>query len=289
MQEKNKRNEEIKRVFWATQPMNWFIAGAGTLAGCLVLDWNQSFFPQILLAVFAAVFIVAAGGALNSYLSPEKGMLSLAILNFVVFSFVIGLTLSLLIGTTGCRILAFVNIGTILFYESFFKKKDSIKNIVVGYLAGSVFLFGGAAIVEIDINSFRSLAVGDVISNPITWLFALGFFANIGREFFKDARNVDRRREFRTKIIATSFIVLAIILTVFLYSFKVLGDFEAIYLLLIPANIMFVAAITILLVPHLELGHSELYHLRFYTNEAIWAIKIGMLFALGPFIAGGIL
>lgn len=286
MQEKNGKKEEIKRVFWATQPMNWFIAGTGTLAACLVVDWNQSFLPQILLAVFAVVFMVAAGGALNSYRNPEKGMISLAILSFAVFSFIIGFTLSLLIGTTGCLALASINIGTILLYEFFFKKKGLIRNIVVGYLAGSVFLFGGAAIIEINISSLGRLAIGDIFSSPIVWLFTLGFLANVGREFFKDARGMDRSRELRTKIVATLFIVSAIILTVLLYDFKVLGSFEVIYLFLVPANTTFVAIVVVLLAPNLKL---DLYHLRIHADKAIWSIKVGMLFTLGTFIAGGIL
>jgi geranylgeranylglycerol-phosphate geranylgeranyltransferase len=87
------------------------------------------------------------------------------------------------------QVIAVVNLTALVAYTKLFKGLPGVGNLVVGYLTGSTFLFGGAAVGSLD---------GAVV------LFLLAGVATLTREIVKDVEDLagDREEGLRTLPIA---------------------------------------------------------------------------------------
>lgn len=147
---------------------------------------------SLMIALVCAFMITGAGNAINDYYdreadsknAPHRPIPSGAISKDTAFRmsvalFFIGSALSFLINVW-CGALAALNSFVLFFYARDLKSTVAWGNIAVSYLTGSTFLYG-------------SLIIGLPIEAIV--LFALAFFANLGREIIGDIEDMAGDRE----------------------------------------------------------------------------------------------
>jgi geranylgeranylglycerol-phosphate geranylgeranyltransferase len=180
-----------------TRPGNAVAAGLLTFVGAFVaggvlgtevdgvLDW--------VAAVIATILAVGAGMAINDYFDREidavnrpdrpipRGAVSgREALGFSGLMFGVAVALAVTLPSLAIGI-AVVNLLALVAYTEFFKGLPGLGNALVGYLTGSTFLFGGAA-------------VGGQLESVLV-LFALASLATFAREVVKDVEDVAGDRE----------------------------------------------------------------------------------------------
>jgi geranylgeranylglycerol-phosphate geranylgeranyltransferase len=170
------------------RPGNAVVGGVAALVGgYLGVGGALGFAAPV--AAAATVFGTGAGNAVNDYYdadidavnNPERpipsGRLSrrgAAFLAVFFFLGALGLTVAFLPPlAVGIGVL---NLVLLLGYSSHLKRTPLFGNVVVAYLTGSAFLFGGAA-------------VGGVEFTVV--LFALAALTNLGREIVKDVEDTE--------------------------------------------------------------------------------------------------
>jgi 4-hydroxybenzoate polyprenyltransferase and related prenyltransferases len=133
-----------------------FVAGiAGVDAGVLFTTAPEQ---RAGAAVLATVLAVGGGNAINDYFDREidrinapdrpipRGAVSpRAALGFSLVLFALAVGLALLLPLLAISI-ALVNLLALVAYTELFKSLPGIGNLIVAYLGGSTFLFGGAAV-----------------------------------------------------------------------------------------------------------------------------------------------
>ncbi|MCL7413927.1 MAG: geranylgeranylglycerol-phosphate geranylgeranyltransferase, partial [ANME-2 cluster archaeon] len=143
--------------------------------------------------VFSAVFLITgAGNAVNDYYDseidrinrPDRPIPSARIgrssaLYMSLLLFALGIALSSRLGPV-CLVLAAFNSVMLFLYARNFKRMALMGNLVVGYLTGSTFLFGGALAV-FEGTGIRSTVI----------LFILAALANLAREVVKDIEDME--------------------------------------------------------------------------------------------------
>jgi geranylgeranylglycerol-phosphate geranylgeranyltransferase len=172
--------------------MAGFAALVGTLIAILALPMHIQIAYEPVL-VFSVVFLVTgAGNVINDYFDhkidsinrPDRPIPSGRIkrktaLYIAISLFVVGILLSFLLGPI-CLFLAAFNSLLLIFYASTFKRMALMGNVVVGYLAGSTFLFGGA------LEIFNGMGIR---SNVV--LFLLAVLVTMAREIVKDIQDME--------------------------------------------------------------------------------------------------
>ena len=168
------------------RPGNAVVGGVAALVGGY-LGGSLGF--AVGIAAVATVFGTGAGNAVNDYYdadidavnNPERpipsGRLSrrgaaLLALSFFVAALVLTVVFlpPLAIG------IGVVNLVLLVGYSSHLKRMPLIGNVVVAYLTGSAFLFGGAAVEGVEFTVV---------------LFALAALTNLGREIVKDVEDIE--------------------------------------------------------------------------------------------------
>lgn len=260
-----------------TRPGNAVAAGILTFSGGFVaLGFAR--LGAVTAAVVATVCATAAGNAINDYfdrdidrinrpdrpiprgaVSPRGALAFSALLFFGAIAAAVTLP-PLAIG------IAVVNLAALVAYTEYFKGYPGVGNVVVGYLTGSTFLFGGAA-----------------VGRPFgaATLFVLSALATFTREVIKDVEDVsgDEQEGLRTlplvvgedRALQLGVAVLAVAVLASVYPF-VVGTFGVVYLaLVVPADgVMLHAAVT---------SFSD-------PSRSQRRLKLGMFLAAGAFIAG---
>ncbi len=171
-----------------TRPHNAVVAGLTALLGYLIATGTLTP-PSLLLAVVVAL-ITAGGNVINDIYDveidrinrPERpipaGEISLAGAKvYTVMLFAGGIALATLT-TALCLAIALANAVILIAYAFWLKRTPVLGNLAVAYLAGSVFLFGGAF-----------AGIEGLVQNLS--LAAITFLATIAREVLKDAEDVD--------------------------------------------------------------------------------------------------
>jgi geranylgeranylglycerol-phosphate geranylgeranyltransferase len=219
-----------------------FVAGiAGTDAGLVVAAAPEL---RAAAAVVATVLAVGAGNAINDYFdrdidrinAPDRPIPRGAVsprgalaFSLVLFGVAVGLALVLPPLAVG---IAVFNLLALVAYTELFKGLPGVGNLVVAYLGGSTFLFGGAAV------------GGDLSTAAV--LFALAALSTFAREVIKDVEDVagDREEGLNTLPIAVgerrALVVAAVALGLAVLASPlpfVTGTFGAAYLVLVlPAD-----------------------------------------------------
>jgi geranylgeranylglycerol-phosphate geranylgeranyltransferase len=145
------------------RPANCLMAASAALIGILIsktMLTSGLIGPSVL--VFVAVFLVAAGGnVINDYFDiaidqvnkPRRALPSGRITQTDALLYAIALTLlgiaAALFINRLCFGLAALNAALLALYSWKLKRSALIGNLLVGYLTGSVFLFGGAAVSDV--------------------------------------------------------------------------------------------------------------------------------------------
>ena len=253
------------------------------------------------IAVIAVFVITGAGNAINDYVDVEadkvnnpkrsipSGRVSpRAALYFSAILFIIGIALSTLLTWYALAIAVF-NSFVLIIYSYSLQNKILLGNVSIGYLVGSTFLFGGAALGNLYLPFL---------------LMLLATFSTISREIVKDLEDLEGdRKSFLKKItsgakkvaerfgikegetrlkvekrqakaIATISMLVAIIASPLPYVFGVLG---VVYLLiLIPTVIVFAFSVASIVKAETKKEFRKISKL----------IKLGMNIGLLAFIAG---
>ncbi|MDF1557958.1 MAG: geranylgeranylglycerol-phosphate geranylgeranyltransferase [ANME-2 cluster archaeon] len=286
----------VRSVFellrWGNCAMAGFAALVGTLIAFLALPDS---FEVILLyepvLVFGAVFLITgAGNAVNDYYDSEidrinrperpipSGRIDRSMALYIsLLIFVFGIALSYWLGPV-CLALAVFNSVLLFMYASTFKRMALMGNVVVAYLTGSTFLFGGALAV------FEGTGIKATVI-----LFILAALASLAREVVKDIQDIEGDREGGAQTlpirigadgaarVAAVAGISAIVLSPLPYLFNVNNAFGTSYLAVIfVADMLFLVAINEILFSHNAKKASKL-------------LKMAMFMALVAFVVGTVL
>lgn len=232
-----------------TRLSNAVVAGVLTGIGAIVAGGVDAPLPMA-FAMGATILATGGGNAINDYFDreidainrpdrpiPRGDVSSRLALWFSITLFVLAVGLTLLLPWLAIAI-ALINLVALVAYTEVFKGLPGVGNVVVAYLGGSTFLFGGAA-------------VGGDLSTVVV-LFALAASATVAREIVKDVEDVagDREEGLRTLPIAigerrsvwiaVAFVAAAVIASPLPYY--PLGTLGLPYLaIVIPADVLFLA------------------------------------------------
>ncbi len=173
-----------------TRPANAALAGVATAIGAFVAGWQTE--PAVVAAVVTA-FGTGAGNSVNDYYDadidavnqPERPIPSGRISRTDAVALATALFAAALLATVVYLPLLAVAIGVVnlvllVVYSSHLKRLPLVGNLAVAFLAGSAFLFGGAA-------------VGNAWDTVV--LFGIAALVTLGREVVKDLEDVEGDRE----------------------------------------------------------------------------------------------
>jgi geranylgeranylglycerol-phosphate geranylgeranyltransferase len=171
-----------------TRPVNAVMAGIAPVVAYLIA--TGTLVPEVLLLLFIVTLVTAAGNVVNDYCDADIDAVNRAdrpipsgtvsrsgALWYSALLFLAGIALSFFTPPL-CQGIVVVNSLLLVAYAARLKTTPLFGNIAVAYLAGSMFLFGGA---------FSGM-VGLVHMIP---LFLMTFLAMMVRELLKDAEDVE--------------------------------------------------------------------------------------------------
>ncbi len=263
-----------------TRPLNCLMAGLAILIGSIVGAGGavSPYMSQMALAFIAGCVITAGGNAINDFYDakidatnkpfrpiPSGRVSAKGALRFSIGLLTVGVALSYFINFI-CFLIAMANSLILIYYAYRLKRTVLWGNICIGYLTGSAFLFGGAAVNGIAVTST---------------LFMLAMLTTIGREIVKDMEDLEgdkkegavtlpiRIGKRKSTMVALMFIILAVLLSPIPVIFGILGTS---YLLVVAL------ACVILLVGGAVIKKSP--------SMASLLIKSAMAVALFAFIVG---
>lgn len=179
----------LKGYLAAIRPLNCLMGAIASVVGGFVSIpiLNSSLTYALFLASVAVFMITGGGNSINDYFDVEidkinrpnrpvpSGTLTRhQLLMYSAVLLFVGVVISSVINFT-CFTIAIVNSGLLILYSWRFKRLPLIGNVLIGYLTGSTFLFGGAA-------------VGSYFITAILFLSAM--FAISSREVIKDVEDI---------------------------------------------------------------------------------------------------
>ncbi|MDJ1430551.1 geranylgeranylglycerol-phosphate geranylgeranyltransferase [Halostagnicola sp. A-GB9-2] len=241
--------ETTRGLLELTRPVNVIAASVLTFIGAFVAGGMTGEPIAVAAAVGATALAVGAGNAINDYFDreidrinqPERAIPRGAVsprgaLIFSIVLFVVAVGLALLLPPLAIAI-AGINLLALVAYTEVFKGLPGIGNALVAYLVGSTFLFGSAA-------------VGDIESAIV--LFVLAAIATLTREIVKDVEDIEGDRaeglntlpiavgERRALLISLGLLIIGILASPLPY---LLGYFGVAYLVVvIPADLFMLYA-----------------------------------------------
>ncbi len=284
---------------------NCLMAGIGVFIGGFVVAGTGLLTPSLGLAMIVAFMITGAGNVINDYIDVESDRVNrprrpipsgrvpkdLALF-FAMALFFGGIIISGFINWAAFFI-AMANSVVLMSYSVVLQDKILFGNLAIGYLVGSVFLFGGVAE-----GNFSMIMVPAV-------LMLLAMLSTVSREIVKDLEDIEgdkmrflkkitykvrskiadrfgigssgvelRYNEYIMNVTAMSLLGMAVVLSVLPYLY---GFFSVFYLAVVAvADIVFASCI---------------YSLGYRNRKKSYArisrrMKYGMIIALLAFILG---
>ncbi|HID47756.1 MAG TPA: digeranylgeranylglyceryl phosphate synthase [Methanothermococcus okinawensis] len=264
---------------------NCLIASLGAaIAGLIASNFNVNMLDRILLASLVVFFICGFGNVINDiydididrinkpYRPLAAGRISLKSARLFPWILALaGLLLSLF--NWICFIIALINTLILYLYARRFKRDKRIGNLLVAYLTGSVFLFGGAS-------------VGNIFITFILFLCAM--LTTWAREIVKDFEDMegDVKRGVislpikygkRALYIALGLLILGVILSPLPYF---IGIFNFLYLIgVILCDVLLIYSILKLLKnPTREGAHRCAKEIKIVTSFILISFILGAIF-----------
>ena len=164
------------------RPANILIAGLSVIVGAVVAGEITSWW-KVLFAFVSAGLIAGGGNTINDYFDleidrinkpqrplPQSQISPKDALLFSVLLFIIGIVLSIFINFLALGLSILVSLALVIYSWSL-KRKLLIGNLMVSFISGLAFLYGG-----ITTKDYRLSLVPAVLS----------FFFHLGREILKD-------------------------------------------------------------------------------------------------------
>ncbi|ABO36027.1 geranylgeranylglycerol-phosphate geranylgeranyltransferase [Methanococcus maripaludis C5] len=275
----------IKAYFELIRLNNCLMASFGAFIGGLIASYfNLEMVNNLIFASIVVFLVCGFGNALNDIYDlkidrinkPERPIPSkrISLTNARIFSYLLvftGLCISLFNIT--CFLMAVLNSIVLQQYASTYKKNKIIGNLIVAYLTGSVFIFGGIAVGNIDVTIM---------------LFLCALFAMWSREIIKDYEDIEG--DIQEKVISIPIkcgensIYIAALLLVFavlLSSLPYLFGFFGIYYLIsvVFCDLLFLIGIFPLLInPSRRGAKNASRNIKIVTNLVLVAFVIGSFF-----------
>ncbi len=169
------------------RPVNSIVSGLAAALAYLIA--TGTIIPQVILLIVIVTLITGAGNAINDYIDLPidrvnrpgrplpQGIVTLnGVLIFAGVLFTAGILLSLFTNPY-CAFLAVFNSFLLIIYAKKLKTTPLLGNLSIAYLAGSIFLFGGAFAGLFGLINILVIAL-------------ITIFAMLARELLKDAEDV---------------------------------------------------------------------------------------------------
>jgi geranylgeranylglycerol-phosphate geranylgeranyltransferase len=178
-------------LFRITRPANAAAAGLAAVVAYLIA--TGTLVPAVLVLFAVVVLITAAGNVINDYYDveidrvnrPDRPIPSGQVTLPAARAYAVGLFLAGILACIPtnaiCIAIAVVNSLLLFTYAAWLKRLPLVGNLAVSYLAGSMFLFGGALAGMSGIIYVLPFAV-------------MTFFAMLARELVKDAEDIEGDR-----------------------------------------------------------------------------------------------
>ncbi len=249
---KTKRNPNFIAYIQLIRPLNCIMAAFAAYIGIILS--GLGIYPTLVYAyALAAVFLICAGGmAINDYFDfeidkinrpkrplPSEKVSRKSALLFSIVLFIIGIGLSYLIGKYALFIAAFASL-LLIAYAWKLKKIMLVGHVAVSLLVALTFIFG--ATINMNYTGVLLLSV-------------LAFFSNMGREIFKSINDIMGDKKMgvgslpvkfgviRAKLIATVFILIAIIFSFVPFLLKTFGTVYLFFVVI--ADMIFLLSIAL--------------------------------------------
>ncbi len=249
---KIKKTPDFIACIQLIRPLNCLMAAFATYIGMNLA--GLGIYPTIVSAyALAAVFLICAGGmAINDYFDfeidkinrpkrplPSGKVSRKSALLFSIALFIIGTGLSYLIGNYALFIAAFASL-LLIAYAWKLKKIMLIGHVAVSLLVALTFIFGAS----INMNY-----------TGVMLLSVLAFFSNMGREIFKSINDIMGDKKMgvdslpvkfgviKAKLIATVFILIAIIFSFVPFLLKTFGTVYLFFVVI--ADMIFLLSIAL--------------------------------------------
>lgn len=259
------------------RPVNCLIAGIAVIISIFIASGNLFVNAPLILSAFAVVFLItAAGNSINDYFDFEVDKINKPnklipggeisrnrVLYFSILLFLAGITISYFINLYAFLLVIF-NVFVLSIYSKI-KESTPFGSLIIAYLVGSIFLFGGLVA-----NSFGVVLI----------LAGLAALTTIAREITKDIEDIkgDKYKkttlvtyygERKAGIIAAFVLLIAIFLSPLAY--KILGQ-TYLYVVFI-ADVIFAYC-----------GFRLIYNPEKYAGDVQRLEKLGMFVGLIAFL-----
>jgi geranylgeranylglycerol-phosphate geranylgeranyltransferase len=276
-----------------TRPLNCLLTGAAVLIGGVITAGNLDIPGHVLISAFFAAALVAAGGnAMNDYFDqridrinrpdrpiPSGRITASRALTTARVLFMAGIIFTVFLSPY-CILLVGLNSLVLVLYAWGVKRQGLVGNLLIGYMVGSTFLFGGLA-------TAYSRA-GALIPSELLILVLMASLSTVGRELIKAIEDMkgDRKLGFKTfplrhgadkaAVLAVVFIGAAIVISPLPY---LLGIFGRQYLAIVIVSIAaFLAAAGMI---------AQSQGAKAATKASL-ACKVGMGLGLVAFMVGAL-
>jgi geranylgeranylglycerol-phosphate geranylgeranyltransferase len=285
------------------RPLNAVMSVFAVLIGGLLVAGNNppllsNLYP--LATALVVVFLISgAGNAINDYIDVDSDRINRpgrpipsgrvsrgSALALSATLFLAGILLSLLISWL-CFIIALINSILLVVYSWSLQDRILLGNMVIGYLVGSTFLFGGASFGDLLLPGLLMLLAGlstvsreivkdleDIAGDRKSFMkkLAAGVKIKLSRFVGKEEAGLAIEKG-KARAAALAFMLLALIISPLPYLLNILGS--AYLIVLVPTDIVFLLSMAVLY----SRGRRK------YSRSSR-LIKAGMILGLMAFICG---
>jgi geranylgeranylglycerol-phosphate geranylgeranyltransferase len=285
------------------RPLNAVMSVFAVLIGSLLVAGNNppllsNLYP--LATALVVVFLISgAGNAINDYIDVDSDRINRpgrpipsgrvsrgSALALSATLFLAGILLSLLISWL-CFIIALINSILLVVYSWSLQDRILLGNMVIGYLVGSTFLFGGASFGDLLLPGLLMLLAGlstvsreivkdleDIAGDRKSFMkkLAAGVKIKLSRFVGKEEAGLAIEKG-KARAAALAFMLLALIISPLPYLLNILGS--AYLIVLVPTDIVFLLSMAVLY----SRGRRK------YSRSSR-LIKAGMILGLMAFICG---
>lgn len=267
-----------------TRPINVAITFFVVVVAILISKNTELELSKIVLASLAASLVAAAGNIVNDFYDVETDKIShpnrILVMGIITkkealfeyqFLNLIAVIISAYLSIT-LLIIVFISIVLLFFYSYLFKQKPLIGNIIIAFLAGMAFIYGG-------------FVSGNPLDAIIPALFA--FLVNLIREIVKDIQDIEGDSKLNYKTFPILFGItkskhLIVIITILLILSTLYPFITRLY------NIEYFIIIMIFVNPLLILCLKLLYDQKWISklNTLSNFYKLNMIFGLAAIYFG---
>ena len=276
--------KNLKYYMELIRAKNCLTASFGTIVGGLIASgFKFDLMYYILIASLIVFLICGFGNALNDIYDIEIDRINkpfrplpsnkISLKNAKIFSWLlvaIGVLISMF--NKVCFVIAIINALALYLYAKKYKRNKIIGNLIVAYLTGSVFIFGGASVNNIGITLI---------------LFLCAMFATWCREIIKDFEDIEGdlkegvislpiKYGKKSLYLASIFLMVAVVLSPLPYIMGIFGD---VYLFgIILCDILFVYSVVKLLkTPSKDSAKTSSKYIKIIMNLVLLCFIIGSI------------